>query len=312
MEEFDYYILNDMYNLSDINNIHYTDYIEENMKNILTLICIPLFASLFSIFVVSHCIYESPNKKNNSDNSDNSDNADNSDNSDNIDEYRLTEEEKYIYKYADQYEKLEDKELSKENLDKLKTSILDEETPQGLIKMFFDNDINCFCYYSDKSSISYKLLETVSRHYIIKNDCKIIYKDYILETIKKYIKETNKDVTKVNKILDNYNPDKSILDNKEDNKEDNKQDNKQDNIKNNTQTFHPSNIHKNLKNNKDNVYAKTKNKVNLNDPYIPEECNHYKRLGSIKDYYEELTKKEVEKAKQQNYKNISFKDFKRD
>lgn len=103
------------------------------------------------------------------------------------DDIYLTDEEKavaeYIIRYNDDYEYLEEVEMSKERIDQLKNSYLTEDTPLGVIKMYYCNDNESFIYWCEKQ-IPYKVLEAVSKKYAIEYDCKYIHvdMDYELKT----------------------------------------------------------------------------------------------------------------------------------
>ena len=86
-------------------------------------------------------------------------------------------EEIYEEKYDEEYEKLEESELVEDELKELKRNSLIETTPMGDVLMFYDQDYEYFKYYSDKKEVSYKILETVAKKYVITNDCKQIYTD---------------------------------------------------------------------------------------------------------------------------------------
>jgi len=86
-------------------------------------------------------------------------------------------EEIYEEKYDEEYEKLEESELVEDELKELKNNSLIETTPMGDVLMFYDQDYEYFKYYSDKKEVSYKILETVAKKYVITNDCKQIYTD---------------------------------------------------------------------------------------------------------------------------------------
>jgi hypothetical protein len=64
--------------------------------------------------------------------------------------------------------------LTEERLISLKNSILLEKTPLGNVLLFYDHSRGTFTYYSD-NTIPYRFLETVSRKYVVQNDCKKIY-----------------------------------------------------------------------------------------------------------------------------------------
>ena len=81
---------------------------------------------------------------------------------------------------------MEINDLSVERLNDLKNSILCENTPLGNVLMFYDNSRETFTYYSD-NTIPYRFLESVSRKYVIFNNCKKLYVDMEIE-----IKEAEK------------------------------------------------------------------------------------------------------------------------
>jgi len=81
---------------------------------------------------------------------------------------------KYEDKYKGRYDKLEHRDLSTEEVEKLKNSILLETTPLGNVLLFYDHSRETFTYYSD-NTIPYRFLETVSRKYVIQNNCKSLY-----------------------------------------------------------------------------------------------------------------------------------------
>ena len=80
----------------------------------------------------------------------------------------------YEDKYKDQIAQLEEVELTEERLVSLKNSILFEKTPLGNVVMYYDHSRETFTFYSD-SSIPYRYLETISRRYVVLNNCKKIY-----------------------------------------------------------------------------------------------------------------------------------------
>ena len=82
--------------------------------------------------------------------------------------------ERYQNKYLEKSKKMERTELSLEQLQKLKTSLLMETTPLGNVLMFYHSEKESFCYYSDHN-IPYYFLEVIARRYIITFDCAILY-----------------------------------------------------------------------------------------------------------------------------------------
>ena len=77
-------------------------------------------------------------------------------------------------KYIDKFNNLKEFDIEKEILDNLKNTITMENTPNGNVIMFWDNNRETFTYYSD-GTIPYQFLEVVSRKYVIENNCKKIY-----------------------------------------------------------------------------------------------------------------------------------------
>jgi len=94
---------------------------------------------------------------------------------------------KYEDKYKERCEMMEEIELTEDRLLSLKNSILLEKTPLGNVLLFYDHSRGTFTYYSD-NAIPYRFLETVSRKYVVQNNCKKIYismEDEINEATKK-------------------------------------------------------------------------------------------------------------------------------
>jgi hypothetical protein len=61
-------------------------------------------------------------------------------------------------------------EVNKEN------KMVEEETPEGYVKMAYDDFTKSFFYWS-KKSIAYKYLNTLARKYVILYECKELYID---------------------------------------------------------------------------------------------------------------------------------------
>ena len=78
-----------------------------------------------------------------------------------------------------------------ENLDK---GVVEEETPDGFVIMKYNDEINRFDYWSDKS-IKYKYLEVVARKYVILFDCKDKYINMFKELLSAM--ENKKDDNKI-------------------------------------------------------------------------------------------------------------------
>jgi hypothetical protein len=89
-------------------------------------------------------------------------------------------EEKYVKEYKKRCEDQNnnnnnstEKEKEKRNL---KTSFLIEKTPLGNVAMYYNQERECFEYYSD-NTIPYRYLETVGRKYVLTFDCVELYID---------------------------------------------------------------------------------------------------------------------------------------
>ena len=98
----------------------------------------------------------------------------------------------YEYKYLDEYKELV-KTLKSDTTDVKKNAFnkIHEETPNGDVIMYYDNQTESFIYYCDnKDSIPYKYLETVARKYVLENKCLEIYVD-MYEELKEGIKRRN-------------------------------------------------------------------------------------------------------------------------
>ncbi len=86
------------------------------------------------------------------------------------------EKKNYTDKYNEDYANLKECNLSKLDFLILNTRYVKEETPGGEVIMSYDKEMDCFLYYTDNlKEITYAILETVARKFVIENDCKIIY-----------------------------------------------------------------------------------------------------------------------------------------
>jgi hypothetical protein len=170
---------------------------------------------------------------------------------------------------------MEDVELSKESIDSLKSSIVMENTPQGNVIMYWDNNKEAFIYYSD-ASMPYRFLEVVGRKYVIMNQCTDIY--YIMENEMKTIQVEPKKKTETSGVfakLKNYNQ-SSLHDIKS-------------NVKEN-RNIKPKPIQKNIPDKKEIV--------------IKEHSNQYSYEGKIMNF--SFLKKETKKAN-----NVTFGEYKK-
>jgi hypothetical protein len=88
----------------------------------------------------------------------------------------------------EEYDNLEDRELTEEYVKDLSLNTITETTPRGDVLTYYDSDLESFVYYSKTKEIPYKYLETVARKYVINYDCKRIY----IDIRKEYEKGVNK------------------------------------------------------------------------------------------------------------------------
>jgi len=91
------------------------------------------------------------------------------------------EEEMFEYKYMDEYEKLEDREISEEELVALKNKETTLEIPflKVTIIMFYDE---LFKYYSN-TDVIYKYLNVACRKFVIEHNVKKLYIDGNVEEV---------------------------------------------------------------------------------------------------------------------------------
>ena len=95
----------------------------------------------------------------------------------------ITEEEKleqsieeFVGKYLEEYKVTERELLDEKIIKSLKNLTITEETPLGIVKMYYSHEDESFIYWSEKQ-VPYKVLESVSRKYVIDNNCKCIHYD---------------------------------------------------------------------------------------------------------------------------------------
>lgn len=94
----------------------------------------------------------------------------------------------YENEIFEEYDNLEDRELTEDYVKDLSLNTITETTPRGDVLMYYDSDLESFIYYSKTKEIPYKYLETVARKYVINYDCKKIY----IDIRKEYKKGVNK------------------------------------------------------------------------------------------------------------------------
>lgn len=125
----------------------------------------------------------------------------NNDNSDEDSESEDEEEEesestKYCKKYWDAYKKLDDRELSDQDISNIEKSIVIDTLPfYGGIHMLYNKEYSGFNYYNDRgANIPYKMLATVARKYVTTFNCKNLYINLVneLEKSKQVLEEVER------------------------------------------------------------------------------------------------------------------------
>jgi hypothetical protein len=96
------------------------------------------------------------------------------------------------------------KETIKETVENLVHKRVEEDTPNGNVKMLYDEASNTFFYWSDKT-IEYKHLEVVARKFVLLYDCKEIYVNIFRELLKAMNKKTETPVLGPYVNLKSYN-----------------------------------------------------------------------------------------------------------
>ena len=104
----------------------------------------------------------------------------------------IFKEPEYEEKYKKELDEISEcRNLTEDDLVQLKNKVLDEETPLGLVKMYYCNEYKGFVWYCDRNHVPYRFLDTVVRKYILDFDCHQLYID-----LKKEIESSNKLVDK--------------------------------------------------------------------------------------------------------------------
>ena len=123
-------------------------------------------------------------------------------------------EQKYLQEYKKRLENISINinENTTEEKRILKNSFIIEKTPLGNVAMYYNQERECFEYYSD-NTIPYRYLETIGRKYVLTFDCLPVYIDMEEELRKqKEIVERNKELEKIKKEQEqnpNPNPNKN-------------------------------------------------------------------------------------------------------
>lgn len=188
--------------------------------------------------------------------------------------YKPEVEKPYREKYHDEFEDMEERDMSVDEIKGLSEKYLEEETPKGVVKMCYDNESECFKYWCEDKSISYMILDAVAQKYAIENDCKAICIDYK--------EEFYKAIDRVNK----HNKEKEEKKKKE-NEDDKKEDEDDDK-------------------NKRNVFAKFKSYNTVNKKQVSDDkekqsiqvdkCNKFRYKGKLSEFDEMKVNKKKEES----------------
>lgn len=155
------------------NQVHGQCFYESNDLIEITLVAaVFMFSLVLSTLFVSNCVYKTMVNEF-------------------VEKYNsntlLYEYDPYFYKFLDEYDLLETKDVTINYLNSLSNKYIKECTPCGIIILTYNNVNNSFDYYCKKSnSIGFNYLEVVSRIYVVNFDCKIIYRDNYYNLIKLY------------------------------------------------------------------------------------------------------------------------------
>lgn len=193
------------------------------------------------------------------------------------DDFHDNEFYNYEKKYYDDFKILNDNKLTNEELDLLKKCILYENTPNGEVIMYYNNDTESFYYWCDNKNIKYMVLDSVVHKYAIEYNCKSICIDYKNE----------------------YDDGLNELRNIEKNLDDEKKYNDNDKCDNNDNS-----VFVKFKNYKTNQNIDKSNKKFL----ITKNSNRFTYKGTIEEYYKfkNNTLKNIKLKK-----NICYSDFKK-
>ena len=145
-----------------IDEFVYNNYLN-NCFNVLIVFFVTSTSLLFSILIVSICVYEKMINQF-------------------VEKYNANREyyeyDTYFFEYLDEFNELHSRELNHEYLNSLEYKYIKQKTPKGDVLMNYNNSNSSFDYYCKKSNtIDFFYLDVVSRIYVVKYDCKNIYID---------------------------------------------------------------------------------------------------------------------------------------
>jgi hypothetical protein len=131
--------------------------------NVLIIFFVVSTSLLFSILIVSICVYQKMVNQF-------------------VEKYNANKEcyeyDTYFFEYLDEFNELDNIELVDDTLNLLELKYIKQKTPKGDVLMNYNNSNSSFDYYCKKSnSIDFLYLDVVSRIYVVKYNCKNIYVD---------------------------------------------------------------------------------------------------------------------------------------
>ena len=150
-----------LYNNTTLHSIN-TDYYHDYLFYFFYYIFFPIFSIsftlLFSFIFISYCIYKPL-----------------------VDDFvkfynknpDLYTYDPFLLEYIDEFNKLENNNLTTNQFKKLKNSFINLNTKFGDILMYYDHENESFNYYAKQSNtFSFNYLDVISRIYVVKYNCK--------------------------------------------------------------------------------------------------------------------------------------------
>jgi len=190
-------------------------------------------------------------------------------------EDKLPYEQKYYEDFCD----LEERELDKEELSKLKKTFICETTPKGDVIICYNHERESFDVWHDDRNIPFMILDAVAQHYSIEQDARSICVNYKEE---------------YDKAVENLQSDEKDED-EDDDKDEDESEEKNTNVFANFKTYNKAS-------------EKSKSTVNR---IVTEKCNRFRRVGSIKDWHDVYDKQDEDDIDNSNdTKGFTYEEFK--
>lgn len=194
----------------------------------------------------------------------------------------------YELEMFNEYDSLDDNELTEEYVKDLALNTLTDTTPRGDVLMYYSKILDSFVYHSKTKEIPYKYLETVARKYVIKYNCKRLYVDIR--------KECEKGLKKYKELKEQEEQEKKEGLESESNKP---KENKKKQLFVSLKTY----------NRKADVNAKQKDKIYV----LKEQANRYSYRGRMDEYKEPSVDEQGEESSGEvvNKEKLDFASFKK-